>query len=43
MLLHFEGQLGRVAVDFVLEFERVVDARQLLFSGNSTSTTGPMT
>ena len=29
VLLHFEGELGRGAVDFVFEFERVVDARQL--------------
>ncbi len=28
MLLHFEGELSRVAIDFVLDFERVVDARQ---------------
>ncbi len=29
MLLHFEGQLGRGAVDVVFKFQRVVDARQL--------------
>ena len=29
MLLHFEGELGRVAVDLVFEFERVIDAREL--------------
>ena len=29
MLLHFEGELGRVAVHFVLDLERVVDAGQL--------------
>ena len=25
MLLHFEGELGRVAIDLVLDFERVID------------------
>src|SRR5204863_6704068 len=29
VLLDFEGELGRVPVDFVFELERVVDARQL--------------
>src|SRR6266513_713381 len=28
MLLHSEGQLCRIAVDFVLDFERVIDTRQ---------------
>ena len=28
MLLHFEGELGRVAIDFVFDFKRVVDPRQ---------------
>ncbi len=31
MLLHFEGELGRAAVHFILDLERVVDARE--FSG----------
>ena len=30
MLLHFESQLCRIAVDFVLDFERVVAAGQSL-------------
>ncbi len=28
MLLHFEGELGRSAVDLVFELERIIDARQ---------------
>ncbi len=32
MLLHFQRQLGWVAVDFVLDFERVIDSRAILFS-----------
>ena len=44
MLLHFERELGRVAVNFVLDFERVVDAAATCRrSANSTSTTGPIT
>ena len=33
MLLHFERELGRAAIDFVLDLERVVDSRQTLFVG----------
>src|SRR2546421_151396 len=29
MLLHFEGELGRIAVDLVFELERVINAGQL--------------
>jgi hypothetical protein len=29
MLLHFESELGRVAVDFIFKLERVIDAGQL--------------
>src|SRR5215470_3845633 len=31
MLLYFEGQLCWVAIDFVFDFERVVDFRQFVF------------
>jgi len=31
MLLHFESKFGRVAVDLILDFERVIDSRQGAF------------
>jgi len=31
MLLYFERQFGRVAIDFVLDLERVIDFRQLRY------------
>ncbi len=33
MLLHFEGQLGWIAVRFVFDFQGVIDPRQSLFVG----------
>ena len=33
MLLHFQGELGRIAVHLVLEFEGVINSGHFLFAG----------